>query len=168
MAQLKLAYAAAERTGGFSVFLSFDMASESAWTVKAVSDLINAYKPSSAQYRVKGQPMVSTFEGPRWAGNWASVRKSTGGIFLVPDWSSLGPAGVQNQLSVIDGACERPLLLPLPQHSSRVLVMHLGCLSWLCVLVARLGCSSWLCAIVVCLGCASKLCVLAMHSSRGC
>ena len=41
-----------------------------------------------------GSPFVSTFEGPDWADNWNVVRHETGGIFLVPDWSSLGPCGV--------------------------------------------------------------------------
>jgi len=53
-----------------------------------------------------GSPFVSTFEGPDWADNWNVVRHETGGIFLVPDWSSLGPCGVGEKLDLIDGACE--------------------------------------------------------------
>lgn len=102
--QLPLAYAAAESAGSFSLFLSFDMAASS-WTVDQVNSLINAYKNSSAQLNVDGLPFVSTFEGPDWYENWATVRSATGGIFLVPDWSSLGPTGVGARLSLIDGAC---------------------------------------------------------------
>ncbi|KAH6655480.1 glycoside hydrolase [Truncatella angustata] len=101
--QLPLAYAAAESAGDFSLFLSFDMGATT-WTVDQVNDLINTYKGRSAQFKVNGVPFVSTFEGPNWSDNWASVRSATGGIFLVPDWSSLGPTGVQAKGSVIDGA----------------------------------------------------------------
>jgi glucan endo-1,3-alpha-glucosidase len=103
-AQLPLAYNAAAASG-FSVFLSFDMAASS-WTVDQVVSLVNQFKTYSAQFKVNGLPFVSTFEGPSWSGNWASVRSSTGGIFLVPDWSSLGPAGVGNMVGLIDGACK--------------------------------------------------------------
>lgn len=54
---------------------------------------------------VGGKPFVSTFEGPEWADNWNTVREQTGGIFLVPDWSSIGPYGVGEKLDIIDGAC---------------------------------------------------------------
>ena len=54
----------------------------------------------------EGKPLVSTFEGPGWADNWARVRDQTGGICLIPDWSSLGPHGVGQRLDCIDGACK--------------------------------------------------------------
>jgi glucan endo-1,3-alpha-glucosidase len=100
--QVHLAYAAAE-TAGFQMFLSFDMA-VGEWAPQTVIDLVNTYKDSPAQTRVEGRPMVSTFEGPAWSGNWAAVREAVGGIHLVPDWSSLGPMGVAEKLDVIDGA----------------------------------------------------------------
>jgi glucan endo-1,3-alpha-glucosidase len=104
--QLQAAYAAASSFGqGFVLFLSFDMA-VGAWDVGQVSALINEFKGSLAQMRVEGKPLVSTFEGPGWAENWTAVRAQTGGIFLVPDWSSLGAAGVGQRLGVVDGACE--------------------------------------------------------------
>ena len=72
-----------------------------------VVELVNRYKSSGAQMTVKGDPFVSTFEGPDWADNWAAVRSETGGLFLVPDWSSIGPYGVAEKLDMIDGACEQ-------------------------------------------------------------
>jgi glucan endo-1,3-alpha-glucosidase len=75
------------------------------WSVQQVVDLVNTYKNSRAQMKVDGKPFVSTFEGPGWADNWNAVRQQTGGIFLVPDWSSLGANGVGGKLGVIDGAC---------------------------------------------------------------
>ncbi|KAI0600987.1 glycoside hydrolase family 71 protein [Biscogniauxia sp. FL1348] len=104
--QLQLAYDAASSVGGgFSVFLSFDMAdSTKPWDVDRVSSLVNQYKSAGSQFKVNGLPVVSTFEGPTWSDNWASVRSATGGIFLVPDWSSLGADGVGGRLSIIDGA----------------------------------------------------------------
>ncbi|KAH6981705.1 glycoside hydrolase family 71 protein [Ilyonectria sp. MPI-CAGE-AT-0026] len=102
--QLGLAYQAAAGLD-FKLFLSFDMASaENIWAVQSVVDLVNDFKAETAQVLVDGKPMVSTFEGPTWADNWASVRSQTGDIFLVPDWSSLGPSGVADKLSIIDGA----------------------------------------------------------------
>lgn len=76
------------------------------WSVSQVVDLINRFRESSAQFIVDGRPLVSTFEGPGWAENWISVREQTDDIFLVPDWSSLGPYGISEKLDVIDGACK--------------------------------------------------------------
>lgn len=102
--QLPLAYAAAA-SAGFKLFISFDMAASS-WTSDQVVSYINSYKDESAQLKINDLPMVSTFEGPDWADNWSTVRSQTGGIYLVPDWSSLGASGVGAKTSVIDGACE--------------------------------------------------------------
>ncbi|KAI1497932.1 glycoside hydrolase family 71 protein [Biscogniauxia marginata] len=101
-AQLQLAYDTAA-SNDFSVFLSFDMQTSS-WTVDQVVSFVNQYKSTGSQLKVNNVPVVSTFEGPGWADNWASVRSSTGGVFLIPDWSSLGAAGVGGRLSLIDGA----------------------------------------------------------------
>ncbi|KAI2607778.1 glycoside hydrolase family 71 protein [Hypoxylon fragiforme] len=100
--QLQLAYNTAS-SNGFHLFLSFDMAASS-WSVDQVVALINQYKGAGSQLKVDGKPFVSTFEGPSWADNWAAVRSATGGIFLVPDWSSLGAQGVAGKLDKIDGA----------------------------------------------------------------
>ncbi|KAI0880020.1 glycoside hydrolase family 71 protein [Annulohypoxylon maeteangense] len=100
--QLQLAYDTAS-SNSFDLFLSFDMAASS-WSVDQVVSLVNQYKGANSQLKVNGKPFVSTFEGPTWADNWAAVRSATGGIFLVPDWSSLGAQGVGSKLSQIDGA----------------------------------------------------------------
>ncbi|KAL2022037.1 hypothetical protein VTK56DRAFT_6277 [Thermocarpiscus australiensis] len=103
-AQLHLAYTIAEQLGDFFLFISFDMAPGRSWAVVQVVDLINRYKGSVAQMLVNGKPLVSTFEGPAWSDNWPEVRCRTGGIFLVPDWSSIGPYGIASKLDLIDGA----------------------------------------------------------------
>ncbi|KAI1758810.1 glycoside hydrolase family 71 protein [Hypoxylon sp. FL1150] len=100
--QLQLAYDTAA-SNSFSLFLSFDMGATS-WTIDQVVSLVNQFKDASSQLKVNGKPFVSTFEGPAWADNWASVRSQTGDIFLVPDWSSIGASGVGSKLSQIDGA----------------------------------------------------------------
>ncbi|KAK3375934.1 glycoside hydrolase [Lasiosphaeria ovina] len=101
--QLRQAYLAADQAQDFVLFISFDMAAGQ-WPVFQVVDLINEYKSFTAQMTVDGLPLVSTFEGPGWAENWSTVRNQTGGIFLIPDWSSLGPYGVGQKLNTIDGA----------------------------------------------------------------
>jgi glucan endo-1,3-alpha-glucosidase len=107
--QLDMVYRVAEEVEDFVLFISFDMA-VGKWPVPQVVDLINRYKPSKAQMLVDGDPFVSTFEGPAWADNWSTVRQETGGIFLIPDWSSIGPYGVGEKLDMIDGACRLPRL----------------------------------------------------------
>lgn len=101
--QLRLAFPAAEAAGDFTLFPSFDMACCGDWDAQKVIDIINEFSPSSAHTIVSDKPLVSTFEGPNWSDNWQGVRDATGGIYLVPDWSSLGPAGVSAKLDVIDG-----------------------------------------------------------------
>ena len=39
-----------------------------------------------------------------------------------------------------------------------VLVVCVGCVSWLCVVIVCVGCVSWLCVVIVCVGCVSWLC----------
>lgn len=105
--QLRHAFAAAtelsQQGRAFSLFPSFDMACGS-WSVEQVVALISEFQASPVYYAVNGLPFVSTFEGPGWAENWEAVRAATGGIYLVPDWSSLGPEGVGHKLGWIDGA----------------------------------------------------------------
>ncbi len=103
-AQLHLAYDVAS-SNSFSVFLSFDMQA-SQWSADGISSYINTYKGYSSQLKVNALPVVSTFEGPSQADIWPGVRSVTGGIFLIPDWASLGAQGVGNKLSLIDGACK--------------------------------------------------------------
>lgn len=103
--QLGLAYDAAS-SSGFSLFISFDMNTLylDVWTPEMVAGLVNDYSNYTAQYRVDGVPLVSTFEGPDWADNWQAVRDQTGGIYLVPDWASIGPDGVGAHVDKIEGA----------------------------------------------------------------
>ncbi|KAF4471359.1 glycoside hydrolase family 71 [Fusarium albosuccineum] len=103
LTQLHQAYAAAE-AANFKLFLSFDMETRGSWDAGAVADLINTFKDSGAQVKEADKPLVSTFEGTAWADNWAGVKESTGGIYLVPDWSSIGPDGVRGKLDIVDGA----------------------------------------------------------------
>ncbi|CAH0038390.1 unnamed protein product [Clonostachys rhizophaga] len=101
--QLANAFNAAD-AAGFKLFISFDMGDQYNWSVDQVTSWINSWKGRSSYFSVDGLPFVSTFGGPGWADNWAAVRSGTGGIFLVPEWASIGPAGVANQLDKIDGA----------------------------------------------------------------
>ncbi|KAL7266880.1 hypothetical protein RUND412_010554 [Rhizina undulata] len=101
--QLALAYQVAEQND-FSLFISFDMACCGDWPVQTVIDWINKYKDSKAQFKVDGKPFVSTFEGPKFADSWAQVKAGTGDIYLVPDWTSLGPSGFSQYLDKVDGA----------------------------------------------------------------
>ena len=110
--QLQSAFQAAEAAGGFVLFPSFDMACCGDWDVTQVVDIVNEFGPSAAHFKVDGKPLVSTFEGPDWSGNWAQVREATGGIHLVPDWDSLGSGGIVEKLDQIDGHCE--FLRPMP------------------------------------------------------
>ena len=99
---LATAFSAAE-SKGFKLFLSFDYQAWGAWDANSVIQKINAHSNSSAYFRQNGQPLVSTFEGTQNAGDWANIKAQTG-AFFIPDWSSLGPSGVQSHLDVIDGA----------------------------------------------------------------
>ncbi|GAW17645.1 hypothetical protein ANO14919_071050 [Xylariales sp. No.14919] len=101
-AQLDLAYDVAS-SNGFLLFLSFDMQA-SQWSADQIGSYINTYKGLSSQFKVNNLPVVSTFEGPSQADIWPGVRAATGDIFFVPDWASLGAAGVGDKLSLIDGA----------------------------------------------------------------
>ena len=95
------------------------MACGGEWEFKpnTVIRLIGQYNASPAQFRVDDKPFVSTFEGPGWP-HWEEVRSilepstMTGGIFLVPDWSSIGPHGLADKMDLIDGACELWALEP--------------------------------------------------------
>ncbi|KAI1320576.1 glycoside hydrolase family 71 protein [Xylariaceae sp. FL0255] len=100
--QLPLAYNTAA-DNDFLVFLSFDQGA-STWDQDDIVDYINTYKVYDAQAEVNNLPLVSTFEGPSSASIWPAVRDSTGGIFFIPDWSSLGAAGVESDSQYIDGA----------------------------------------------------------------
>ncbi|KAL9597636.1 MAG: hypothetical protein Q9219_005019 [cf. Caloplaca sp. 3 TL-2023] len=105
--QLDNAYRAAESLG-FKLFLSFDYAAQGAWSSSAVIALLQKYAGSAAQFKVNGASFVSTFEGPANSEEWRTIRASVP-IFLVPDWTSVGPDRFRNEkLDVVDGACRSP------------------------------------------------------------
>ncbi|KAK4443043.1 glycoside hydrolase [Podospora aff. communis PSN243] len=107
--ELHDAYSVAAEVGNFSLFLSFDFAAAGgpaghAWNVSSVAGLIGEFKGEDAQYLVDGKPLVSTFEGTAFVDDWDAVRKEVdGGIYFVPDWSSMGPEGVGRVRDRIDG-----------------------------------------------------------------
>lgn len=99
---LRNAFSAAEATG-FKLFFSFDYLATGSWDKNAVIQKINQYSSSPAYFKQNGGPLVNTFEGVQNTADWAEIKANTGAYF-VPDWSSLGPAGIQSHLNVIDGA----------------------------------------------------------------
>ncbi|SLM37963.1 alpha--glucanase [Lasallia pustulata] len=101
--QLTNAYQAANAIGGFSLFLSFDYLATGPWVASDVINTIETYAGNPSQYRYNNQPLVSTFEGTNNIGDWPNIKAATG-CFFVPDWTSLGPAGFQNQAGTADGA----------------------------------------------------------------
>lgn len=100
---LQTAYDAAERIGGFSLFLSFDYLSGGPWPQDRVITIINTYKSRRAQFLYKGKPLVSTFEGVGNSGDWPNIKSATGCTFI-PSWTSLAPSGLRTVHNVIDGA----------------------------------------------------------------
>ncbi|KAF8472708.1 glycoside hydrolase [Kalaharituber pfeilii] len=100
--QLDAAYSVAEQLG-FKLLISFDQLCCGPWDVNEVSRIINKYKNHNAQYKVNGLPFVSTFEGTDFIDRWAEVRGATGGIYLVPDWASLGPRDFAPHVGKVDG-----------------------------------------------------------------
>ncbi|KAK3388486.1 glycosyl hydrolase family 71-domain-containing protein [Sordaria brevicollis] len=104
---LHTAYEAAATFTNFSLFLSFDFASQpdNNWDVDYIANLTNTFKDEPAQFKVDGKPLVSTFEGVEFVEGWREVRKRVdGGIVFVPDWSSIGPEGVRERVGEVDGA----------------------------------------------------------------
>ncbi|KAL4886329.1 glycosyl hydrolase family 71-domain-containing protein [Aspergillus karnatakaensis] len=99
---LQTAYDAAERVGGFSLFLSFDYESGGPWPSDRVITTINAYKNRAAQYLYNGKPLVSTFEGVGSSRDWTYIKDATDCIFI-PDWTSLAPSGLHTVHDVVDG-----------------------------------------------------------------
>lgn len=92
--QLGHAYDAAANTN-FKMFISFDYDAAQSQGGFAASDVvttINNYASRPAQYKFNNQPLVSTFEGPGNANDWAGIKQQTG-CFFMPDYSSLGPQG---------------------------------------------------------------------------
>ncbi|KAK0117589.1 hypothetical protein ONS95_011925 [Cadophora gregata] len=98
---LSIAFSAARRVS-FKLFFSFDYAGNGPWAKNDVIDLIKKYGDFDEYYHYNGKPMVSTFEGPENAPDWADIKAQTGGLFFIPDWSSKGAKGAM-QLPNKDG-----------------------------------------------------------------
>lgn len=91
----------------FKLFLSFDYlgGTDGAWADDEVVSILQDYGPNGAYFQVDGKPLVSTFEGPSNSdiNGWSTIRSSIdGGIYFVPDWTSLGPSGFD--VDLVDGA----------------------------------------------------------------
>ncbi|RAH70323.1 mutanase [Aspergillus aculeatinus CBS 121060] len=101
---LAVAFEAAA-TDGFKLFFSFDYAGNGSWAEADVISLIKKYKLHGGYYTTEknGAPLVSTFEGPDSAADWANIRDETG-CFFVPDWSSVGAIPASEEADgVVDG-----------------------------------------------------------------
>jgi len=102
------AFQAANALGNFKLFFSFDYLGGGAgnpWSSSDVISILNTYGVNDAYYKVDGKPFISTFEGPSNSdiNEWSSIRSGvSGGIYLVPDWTSVGPGGFSTDL--VDGA----------------------------------------------------------------
>lgn len=90
----------------FKLFFSFDyLGGGQPWASGAVTQLLRDYGADPAHYKHNNRPLVSTFEGRDNINDWDGIRAAVpGGIFFVPDWTSLGPSGFASHLNTVDGA----------------------------------------------------------------
>jgi hypothetical protein len=95
---LNYAFAAAD-AAGFKLFFSFDYAAQGAWAASLVTSTLQTYSSHSSYFKINGQPLASTFEGPGNAGDWASIKQQTNAIFM-PDYTSQGPTGAAAEPNV--------------------------------------------------------------------
>ncbi|PBP16772.1 glycosyl hydrolase family 71 protein [Diplocarpon rosae] len=110
--QVAHAFAAAEAAGAdFKLFFAFDyLGGGERWPSTgepSVVSYLNMYKSSPAYFLYNDVPFVSTFEGTSDIDAWAPggvIRSAVGGIWFVPDWTSLGPAGFAPYLENVEGA----------------------------------------------------------------
>lgn len=82
--QLNYAYSAAEKYGNnFKLFLSFDYGAVPSYDANTIIRRISARSGSTAQYNyATGKPLVSTFEGPQHAADWANIKAQTNCFFI--------------------------------------------------------------------------------------
>ncbi|KAG9246835.1 glycosyl hydrolase family 71-domain-containing protein [Calycina marina] len=76
------------------------------WPASEVVTYLNQYKTSSTYFLVDGAPFASMFEGTGNVGDWApgrAIRGAVGGVFFMPDWTSLGAGGIAADLANIEG-----------------------------------------------------------------
>ncbi|KAF2092210.1 glycoside hydrolase family 71 protein [Saccharata proteae CBS 121410] len=94
----------------FKLFFSFDYSADGAWDASEVTEILNEYVANYAYYNetTTNKALVSTFEGPANAGDWSDtiIPGVDGGIFFVPDWTSVGTTGIveSEYYDTIDGA----------------------------------------------------------------
>lgn len=106
--QVSNAFAAATAAGStFKLFFAFDyLGGGEAWPSASVISYLNEYRSSSAYFNYDSAPFVSTFEGTGNIADWSPsgvIRSAVGDIYFVPDWTSLGPAGIESYLDNIQG-----------------------------------------------------------------
>nr|XP_018262177.1 uncharacterized protein I303_05193 [Kwoniella dejecticola CBS 10117]OBR84335.1 hypothetical protein I303_05193 [Kwoniella dejecticola CBS 10117] len=84
--QLDLAYKAAEISGDFVCFISFDFNWYTVDNVTGVSEMMKRYNDLPAQFKVDNKPFVSSFIGDGF--DWAAVGKGCNqDIYAVPFWA---------------------------------------------------------------------------------
>lgn len=93
---------------GFKMFFSFDYlgGTEGGWSQDDIIEIMQAYAANGCYFQYDGRAFVSTFEGTETdqVNAWPAIRAAIdGGLYLVPDWTSLGPNGFDTNL--VDGAC---------------------------------------------------------------
>jgi glucan endo-1,3-alpha-glucosidase len=105
--QLDYAFNATELFGStFKLFFSFDyLGAGKPWDQADVKTALITYANHPAYFRYNDRAYVSTFEGTNNINDWPSIKAAVpGGIYFVPDWTSLGPEGIKSHFNVIDGA----------------------------------------------------------------
>jgi glucan endo-1,3-alpha-glucosidase len=90
----------------FKLFFSFDyLGAGQPWDQAEVKKTLIKYANHPAYFRYNNRAYVSTFEGTNNINDWPSIKSAVpGGVFFVPDWTSLGPSGIKSHLDIIDGA----------------------------------------------------------------
>lgn len=105
--QLDYAFNATQTlTTPFKLFIAFDyLGGGKPWDAAGVKQTLITYANHPAYFRYKNRAYVSTFEGTSNINDWPDIKSSIpGGIFFVPDWTSLGPDGIKAHFDIIDGA----------------------------------------------------------------
>ncbi|KAJ6163877.1 Glycoside hydrolase family 71 [Penicillium chrysogenum] len=74
---------------GFKFVFSFDYAGNGPFTKDTVIQTLRYWVSYDMFYQFRGKPLVSTFEGPANAADWAEIKAAVD-CFFMPDWSSLG------------------------------------------------------------------------------
>jgi hypothetical protein len=74
---------------GFKLIFSFDYAGNGPFDKLTVMQMLRDWTTYDAFYQYRGKPLVSSFEGPANAADWAEIKAKVP-CFFMPDWSSLG------------------------------------------------------------------------------